>query len=96
MLDPPADGERGADDGQVGSDGVALAMVDRPACRSLLAIRNVASSGQLPVSLLSFRSGRVSVAPRREENRDRAGAYRPPESLMHRLVLPVQGLALAW
>jgi len=46
--------------------------------------------------LLSFRSGRVSAAPRREENRDRAGAYRPPESLIYRFVLSVQGLALAW
>ncbi len=38
----------------------------------------------------------VSAALRRDENRDRAGAYRPPESLIDRLVLAVQGLALAW
>src|SRR5262249_47876888 len=47
-------------------------------------------------SLLSDRAGRVSLAPRRDETRDRAGAYRPPESLIHRLVLPVQGLPLVW
>ena len=29
-LDPPADGEGGEDDGEVGLDGVALAVVDGP------------------------------------------------------------------
>ena len=43
-----------------------------------------------------FAPGRVSAALRRDENRDHAGAYRPPESLIDRLVLAVQGLALVW
>ena len=32
----------------------------------------------------------------RDENRDRAGAHRPPESLTDRFVLEVKGLALVW
>ena len=36
------------------------------------------------MSLLSLRSGGVSAALRGEENRDRAGAYRPPEPLIDR------------
>jgi hypothetical protein len=59
-------------------------------------IKLVRSPLTLLISVRSFRFGRVSPPLRREENRDRAGAYRPPGSLIYRLVLPVQGLALVW
>ena len=71
-------------------------MVDRPGLQVALGHPECSVVWSAALSLLSFRSGRVSAAPRRDENRDRAGAYRPPESLMYRLVLPVQGLALVW